>query len=255
MITQDAAQDSLMEGSSNNVDRETILFPRAHTDESADEKLNPLLPQLTLQVLDSETQHKMDALTRSLKVERTALQALAENLQDDRQIRSCSYSRYENEILRLMERNSAFVNFELSLIKDGVLKVTYKEYRPKLIHIMMELIKVYQNAWNSEIVRSYARIFVDIYVKKEAEHGRKYKGVAYDASGVVPTSILKDHGPNFSGEQLLGELEEEWKEFCAKEGKNGGTPLPKEGSQSKSLVLPLRPGPGSHTGHTTQSQR
>ncbi|KAG6816504.1 hypothetical protein H0H93_008022 [Arthromyces matolae] len=233
-------RDSPIQDGSHNLDTGTILFPRADTGK------HPPLPQLSLLVLDTDTECKMQSDYRK------ELQKRLNEYQDDPEISTLSPQDYDMHVIHMMMEANNLVEWELSLVEKGVLG--YDEYRPKLIHIMKELITFFQRASNGS-VNQFARNFVTMCVDVEAKHGKRYLGVIYDR-GRYSVSISRNYGVGnyYSGEELLKQLEKEWKEMADKQGGKGGR-LPTEGKGSECPVLQLRPAPGSHTEGTKQTQR
>ncbi|KAG6806098.1 hypothetical protein H0H93_003485, partial [Arthromyces matolae] len=127
-----ATRDSLIQRGPNAFDTENLLFPRVrHGDD-----LGPAPPELTRQVLDTATARK---IRNSLKnqTQRRELEGQMEDIHRDLAIRTLLESAREQAEIELMDKNDALVDLELQIPK-----LDYDNYRPKITHIMIELLQV-----------------------------------------------------------------------------------------------------------------
>ncbi|KAG6806097.1 hypothetical protein H0H93_003489, partial [Arthromyces matolae] len=96
----------------------------------------PAPPELTRQVLDMATATK---IRKSLKnqTQRRELEEQMEEIQGYLAIRTLIETERQSREIELMNKNDALVDLELQIPK-----LDYDNYRPKITHIMIELLQV-----------------------------------------------------------------------------------------------------------------
>ncbi|KAG6816118.1 hypothetical protein H0H93_008508 [Arthromyces matolae] len=211
-----ARDSSMIHGGSNVPYMETLLFSRMLDFEEPPPDSHPP-PQLVFE----------DSLEVSIQAsgqDQVTRQELEKQLKETQyQLKTSPWeTEHHDVVIHLMDTNDALVSLDLELVTNG--KLTYYEYRPKMIHILTELVKFSQSNWNLFDISACARKYIDKYLEVEALHKVVYE--CMDRRG--------SHSPTSFGEELLKELEEQRDDMVAEKK---GIVLSDEERKSKSSQL------------------